>query len=349
MLNTLQNFSTNGFPAEMLTIVSTISLLFGILVINSKNPIVSVLFLIGLFLGIASYLFFLGMHFLGMSYLLVYVGAVSILFLFILMLINVRVSELSNTTKNSFSLGFLISVFFCIVLYQILPNSDTYNNLVQLIENINTNVIFYVSGTSWDKNLAETSHITSIGNILYTVYSMWIILTAIILLLAMVGAIAITIKQKVSDMSQYNVIKPLVTKQSSIITLPMLKISFLVILLFCLNIGEDFFSVLPALNIDTICLESVPNIREGDPQGIMIITEIEITEGEEDGTPLGTTTTITAGNHTGTNGVGISGDTEPSAGVNGHVNGDTNVNGESNEYVNEDSNANRYSSAENNR
>jgi NADH-ubiquinone oxidoreductase chain 6 len=54
----------------------------------------------------------------------------------------------------------------------------------------------YVTSKLWDGYLAETSHITSIGNIIYTNYSIWLILTSIILLLAMVGAIVITIKQK---------------------------------------------------------------------------------------------------------------------------------------------------------
>jgi NADH-ubiquinone oxidoreductase chain 6 len=67
------------------------------------------------------------------------------------------------------------------------------------------NLLFYVNivtrlanvtSVSWDGYLAETSHITSIGNILYGNYSMWLILTSIILLLAMVGSIVITIKQK---------------------------------------------------------------------------------------------------------------------------------------------------------
>jgi NADH-ubiquinone oxidoreductase chain 6 len=56
--------------------------------------------------------------------------------------------------------------------------------------------IYYVTSKLWDGNLSETSHITSIGNIMYTSYSIWLILTSIILLLAMVGAIVITIKQK---------------------------------------------------------------------------------------------------------------------------------------------------------
>jgi NADH-ubiquinone oxidoreductase chain 6 len=48
----------------------------------------------------------------------------------------------------------------------------------------------------WDGNLEENNHIVSIGNVMYTNYNIWLILSAIILLLAMVGAIVITIKQK---------------------------------------------------------------------------------------------------------------------------------------------------------
>ena len=56
--------------------------------------------------------------------------------------------------------------------------------------------MYFVNNNVWDGNLAESSHITSIGNIMYTNYSMWLLLTSIILLLAMVGTIVITIKQK---------------------------------------------------------------------------------------------------------------------------------------------------------
>ena len=106
---------------EVLDIISLFAILCGILVIISKNPIVSVLFLIGLFLSIASYLMVLGLNFIGLSYLLVYVGAVSILFLFILMLINVRISELLSNTSNSIPLAIFIAISFNYPVYQILP------------------------------------------------------------------------------------------------------------------------------------------------------------------------------------------------------------------------------------
>lgn len=199
---------SNGYRDKVLDIISLISVLSGIFVIISKNPIVSVLFLIGLFLSIACYLLVLGINFIGLSYLLVYVGAVSILFLFILMLINVRVSELLSDTSNSIPLALVITVSFNYPVSQILPlnlltfdsynvNSSYFDFLGRIFSFFSNNEeIMFVTSKLWDGNLAETTHIASIGNIMYSSYSIWLIITSIILLLAMVGAIVITIKQK---------------------------------------------------------------------------------------------------------------------------------------------------------
>jgi len=214
-LRLLNESYTNGYRVEILDILSLVAILSGILVIISKNPIVSVLFLIGLFLSLASYLIILGLSFIGLSYLLVYVGAVSILFLFILMLINVRTSELLSNTSNSIPLAIFISISFIYPVYDILPysivaftytsyfnnihsviSSFLFNRIFQLSDDIDNGQIYLASSNSWDSSLIETSHITTIGNIMYTSYSIWLILTSIILLLAMVGAIVITIKPK---------------------------------------------------------------------------------------------------------------------------------------------------------
>lgn len=181
----------------------------------------------------------LGLNFIGLSYLLVYVGAVSILFLFILMLINVRISELVTDSSNSIPLAVMIGVIFNITLYKLLPSNLTvgnaaykYNSSLVLgdlglfdssnasqrfvsepntmssayllgetssinypLNNIHNKDLSFVTSKMWDGLLSETSHITSIGNVIYTNYPLWLILTSIVLLLAMVGAIVITIKK----------------------------------------------------------------------------------------------------------------------------------------------------------
>src|ERR1700712_1061319 len=114
---------TSGSNYVVLDFISLASIICGILVIISKNPIVSALFLIGLFLSISSYLIILGINFIGLSYLLVYVGAVSILFIFILMLINVRISELLSNTSNSIPLAIIIVISFYSTLHPTIPYS----------------------------------------------------------------------------------------------------------------------------------------------------------------------------------------------------------------------------------
>lgn len=140
---------TNGFNIITLDIITIIAILCGVFVIVSKNPIVSVLFLIGLFLSISVYLMILGINFIGLSYLLVYVGAVSILFLFILMLINVRISEIVSTTSNSIPLGIIIGTLFFSAMHKALPLGNnlintTYNNSTNYInlEQFGLNIIF---------------------------------------------------------------------------------------------------------------------------------------------------------------------------------------------------------------
>ena len=205
---------TNGYTHEILNILNIFVVLSGIFVIISKNPIVSVLFLIGLFAGISSYLIILGLSFIGLTYLVVYIGAVSILFLFILMLINIRISELQSNTGNSIALALTIGILsnfplFQILLYDVAILNNYKNILNDMLYNMSLNInsyflnllfkytnILFVTSKTWEGNLAEVGHITSIGNIMYTNYNIWLIMSSFILLIAMVGAIVITIKQK---------------------------------------------------------------------------------------------------------------------------------------------------------
>jgi NADH-ubiquinone oxidoreductase chain 6 len=134
---------TNGYKGYVLDIVSIIAILSGIFVIVSKNPVISVLFLIGLFASISTYLIMLGLSFIGLSYLIVYIGAVSILFLFILMLINIRISELQSNTSNSIALAIAIAISFNYPVFQLLPYNivilNNYFNLNNILYNIYSN------------------------------------------------------------------------------------------------------------------------------------------------------------------------------------------------------------------
>lgn len=199
----INDLNINGYKGEFLDLLSLICILFGIYIIISKNPIVSVLFLIGLFSAVSVYLILIGLVFIGISYLLVYVGAVSILFLFILMLINIRISELLSNNNNFLFLAIISVISFVYIIGQNIPfntlllnynysfNDYLYN--IKQFEFIQKDLTI-VNSNSWDTILIDVTDISSIGYIMYTSYSIWLIITSIILLLAMIGAIIITIK-----------------------------------------------------------------------------------------------------------------------------------------------------------
>jgi len=214
------DFISSGYKIESLEFISVIALLFGTIVIVIKNPIGSLMCLIGLFGTISVYLIITGLNFIGFSYLIVYIGAVSILFLFILMLINIRTSELLSNNVNSVPLALVTIILLNYTWIQLTPFSSEASAFVENSDLMMTNIIYterfneiidffksffvtmdkditnimYVTSNNWDGYMTETSHIAAIGAILYTVYNIWLLLASIILLLAMVGAIIITIK-----------------------------------------------------------------------------------------------------------------------------------------------------------
>src|SRR5258708_36919750 len=143
----------NGYSSTLLNILYLLAILSSILVIISKNPIISIIFLIGLFLSISLYLILSGLIFIGLSYLIVYIGAVSILFLFILMLINIRLIELQSNLNNIIPLSIFITLISIIHFFEILPNnilkSINFSNMLYYIFNIKNEYIEHINKKSF--------------------------------------------------------------------------------------------------------------------------------------------------------------------------------------------------------
>ena len=138
---------------------------------------------------LSGYLLLLDMDFIDLFYLLVYIRPVSILFLFILMLINIKISEMYTKIINSLPLAIVISISFYISLYEIIPfnlterDSLNYDYDSSIIDVIKSTASFYTE--QWKDinyfisnqmrfNLIEVIHITGIGNVLYTNYFLWL-------------------------------------------------------------------------------------------------------------------------------------------------------------------------------
>ena len=194
------------------------SVLSGILVITSRNPIISVLFLIAVFVNVSCYLILLGINFIGLTYLIIYVGAIAILFLFVVMMMNIKLVELTEVNHkgeytNTLPLGAIVgSLFLYELAFQSVPSSvsgisSTIYNLFDEINLLSVNTSFkgtafnsagieaYTSFNNlWDNAFTSFQQLESVGSSLYTVHMMFLIIASMILLLAMIGPIVLTHK-----------------------------------------------------------------------------------------------------------------------------------------------------------
>lgn len=165
-------------------IFSLFAILSAILVIISKNPIHSVLYLILVFFNSIIILIFLEKDFLAMIFLIVYVGAIAILFLFIVMLLNIKITISNLNILRYIPIAFLFVIIFFIefniLLNKTFSAQSSYNY---------TSTIEY---TNWITKTDILSNIKSLGIILYTSYYDMFIISGVILLLAMIGAISLT-------------------------------------------------------------------------------------------------------------------------------------------------------------
>ncbi len=164
---------------------SFIAIASAIMVTVSKNTVHSVFFLILDFISISSLFIMIGAEFLGMIMLIVYVGAVAVLFLFVVMMLNVAEQKKkwfeATTGYSHMPVGLIISV---IIFFEILIVIGGWKYKPNL---------FTVSSIKHDANITNTH---SIGNVLYTDYIHLFQLSGMILLVAMIGAIVLTFRQR---------------------------------------------------------------------------------------------------------------------------------------------------------
>ena len=182
---------------------ATLAIIFAFFVIISKNPIHSILSLILVFFNAASLLILLGAEFLAMLFVIVYVGAVAVLFLFVIMMFNIKTANLSISMYRYLPISFLFgSVFFSelfIMFYFDLASINSYklNSLVNF-DLIDQNFLI-----SWQDSVYFFSNVVVLGQLLYTYFSYPFILSGIILLVSMIGAISLTLHRRNDIKRQY--------------------------------------------------------------------------------------------------------------------------------------------------
>ena len=139
-------------------ILAFTTLFSGLLVITSKNPVISVVFLISVFLNAAGYLILTGIHFLGISYIIVYVGAITVLFLFVIMMININledIQELGSQYSKNLPLALSIAFLFIYEFFTIMPFTFSNVSIISYALNylINLNSILISTSASEANNI----------------------------------------------------------------------------------------------------------------------------------------------------------------------------------------------------
>ena len=162
---------------------SAILLLSSLMVISTKNPVHSVLFLILAFLNAAGIFVILHAEFLAMILIIVYVGAVAVLFLFVVMMLDFKTSLEKDNILQYMPIGLLIGLVFIAELVIVLINTRLDLSNIQILSN------------PLD-NFSDQSNTEAIGSILYTNYVLYFQLSGVILLVAMIGSIVLTLRDR---------------------------------------------------------------------------------------------------------------------------------------------------------
>ena len=155
----------------------------GFMVISAKNPVHAVLFLILAFVNSAGLFILLGAEFLAMILIMVYVGAVAVLFLFVVMMLDIDFAELRSGFLSYLPVGALIGIILLVELILVLGTwafaPDVGSRLTAPVPPI-----------------TEITNTEAIGQVLYTKYVFFFEAAGIILLVAMIGAIVLTLRHK---------------------------------------------------------------------------------------------------------------------------------------------------------
>ncbi len=153
------------------------------MVIAAKNPVHSVLFLILAFVNASGLFVLMGAEFLAMILIIVYVGAVAVLFLFVVMMLDVDFAELRQGYLQYLPVGALIGAIFFFELFLVVGAWAIGPNVAQTI-------------TAPIPSIANTTNTEALGQVLYTRYVYFFQAAGVVLLVAMIGAIVLTLRHK---------------------------------------------------------------------------------------------------------------------------------------------------------
>jgi NADH-quinone oxidoreductase subunit J len=198
---------------------SSLAVISSSFVIFTTNPVFSALFLVLSFCNVSSLLFLLQIDFLPIVFLVVYVGAIVVLFLFVLMMLNIKITEFRTERLHYVSLMFVFGLVFIveslvIFCFELIPlnifDSNHYNYITDL-------VVVSSSSSEFSSFSIDRNNIAVLGEMLFSEFYLYFLLSSFILLLAMIAAITSTLDKKFIAKSQFIYAQVLRSFESSII------------------------------------------------------------------------------------------------------------------------------------
>jgi NADH-quinone oxidoreductase subunit J len=166
-------------------VFASMALISAVMVISAVNPVHSVLFLILVFCNVFVLLLMLGADFLAMLFITVYVGAIAVLFLFVVMMLPTHgQSSNSKSLVTSLPIGFIVGACFVGELFLVLCATSTSRSWGGV-------PVMHLEG-----QVADLSTIEVLGGVLFTSYFSSFLISSLILLVAMVGAIVLTMHRR---------------------------------------------------------------------------------------------------------------------------------------------------------
>ncbi|WP_037080520.1 NADH-quinone oxidoreductase subunit J [Neorhizobium vignae] len=172
-----------GLQAIFFYLFAFIAVASAFMVISAKNPVHSVLFLILVFFNAAGLFLLTGAEFLAMILLVVYIGAVAVLFLFVVMMLDIDFAELRSGVLQYAPIGMLVGLIVAAELVVVIGGSVLTPEAAKAI-------------TMPIPNPATRTNTAALGDVLYTNYVYFFQIAGLVLLVAMIGAIVLTLRHR---------------------------------------------------------------------------------------------------------------------------------------------------------
>lgn len=170
-------------PTVVFYVFAAIMVAASLAVITARNPVYSVFYLILAFFNAAGLFVLLGAEYLAMTLVIVYVGAVAVLFLFVVMMLNINLEKIRAGFIHYLPVGLGVAALL-------------FAELALLLHNAFTNPMRMAAQALPIPDVEKVSNTEAIGNVLYTYYALLFQISGLILLVAMIGAIVLTLRQR---------------------------------------------------------------------------------------------------------------------------------------------------------